>query len=414
MPSDCGGVTIRSVTKTYRAGVGRARVREMLPWPLDATVRRAFPGWWSRDTFDALHDVSISIEPGSSVGIVGHNGAGKTTLLKIIAEVTAPTSGRVVVPGRVAALLDALVGFHPDLTGRENTYLLGAIHGISRAEMAPRIERILEFAEIGELTDTPVKRYSAGMTARLGFATVTALEPNLVLIDEILAVGDAGFQRKCIGWLDTYRSSGGTLLFVSHNLALVRNMTEKVVWLDHGRVVEEGPTAEILSRYAVALERRHLADPKQRQWRRTVKAMHGQQDSRWGAGGARLSEVHVGQPVGHGSRLTVSMRYENSSLDEAMFCVGFVDESEREVGAATSPVVGLPGPDGSLDCHIEPLPLRPGIYFPVAAIVSSDGNIQDRWKLDKAIVIEQNGQIEVDGFGPVHISAEWSSGQEGR
>ncbi|TMK17406.1 MAG: ABC transporter ATP-binding protein [Actinobacteria bacterium] len=153
-------------------------------------------------------------------------------------------------------MIDALVGFHPDLTGRENVYLLSSMHGLGRRAVANKIDHIFEFAEITDLAETPLKRYSAGMAARLGFATIANLEMDVLLIDEILAVGDAAFQRKCIDWLSEFQSSGGTLMFVSHNLSLVRNMTKQILWLDHGRVVREGATTAVLADYARAMESR--------------------------------------------------------------------------------------------------------------------------------------------------------------
>src|SRR2546427_6004127 len=153
-------IVTRNVTKTYRIGVGRARVREMMPWPIDRVASRAFPNWWARDAFDALRDVSFSVPAGSSVGIIGHNGAGKTTLLKVIAGVTSPSKGRVDVSGRVAALIDLLVAFIPDLTGRENLYYLASMHGMSGRVMASRVQRVIDFAEISaDLLDTPIKHY---------------------------------------------------------------------------------------------------------------------------------------------------------------------------------------------------------------------------------------------------------------
>ena len=151
-------IHVEDVTKTYRSGIGRARIREMTPPPFDRWLARAFPNWWLRGTFNALEGISLSIDRGSSVGLIGHNGAGKTTTLKLIAGVTAPTKGSVHVTGRIAALIDVVVGFHPELTGRENVFLLGAIHGLTRKEMTGRLDRIMEFAEIGDLIDTPLKR----------------------------------------------------------------------------------------------------------------------------------------------------------------------------------------------------------------------------------------------------------------
>jgi len=339
--------------------------------------------------------------------MVGHNGAGKTTTLKVVDGVTSPTSGSVHVSGRIAALLDALVGFNPELTGRENIALLGAMHGFGRRAMLKRVDQIFDFAEISELADTPVKRYSAGMAARLGFATITALEVEILLVDEVLAVGDASFQRKCIGWLDEFRSDGGTLLFVSHNLALIRHMTEHVVWMDHGSVVAEGPTAEVLAKYGAAMERRQESNAPAHGRRAAKKAARSRGLHRWGVGGARVEEVRVGEPDAAG--LDVVIRYQREDLDRAVFCVGFIDEAGTEIGAAASAPVALTDPEGEIQCAIRPLPFRSGIYFPVVAIVSMDGQIRDRWRLDRAVVVDANGAGSFGAaFGPVTMQGEWS------
>jgi ABC-type polysaccharide/polyol phosphate transport system ATPase subunit len=399
-------VEARNVTKIYRIGVGRARVREMLPPPLDRVVARMFPTWWYRDTFHALEDVSVSVDRGASVGIVGHNGAGKTTLLKVIAGITGPNRGTVHTSGRLGALIDLLVGFHPDLTGVENTYLMGAIHGLGRRAMKRRIDRILDFAEIQEMADTPIKRYSAGMQARLGFSILVSIEPEILLIDEVLAVGDASFQRKCVEWLDGYREGGGTLLFVSHNLGLVRSMTERAVWLDHGKVMTDGATFDVLAQYARAMERRD-SDDVERKHKRGGGVARRRGLYRWGAGGARVQEVHVEEPTGERSDIDITITYEAAGLDRAIFCVGFLDESGLEIGAAASPALALDA-RGSVRCVIKPSPFRPGIYFPVAAILSTDGRVHDRWRLDRPIVLDRSGATSfVEDFGPVEIPATW-------
>jgi ABC-type polysaccharide/polyol phosphate transport system ATPase subunit len=406
-------ISVTHVTKTYRIGIGRARVREMVPPPVDTAIRTTFPRWWQKDTFDALHEVSIDVPAGAALGILGHNGAGKTTLLRVVSGVTAPSAGRVAVHGRIAALIDALVGFHPDLSGRENVLLLGAMHGLGRRTMENRLPRILEFAEIGDLVDTPVKRFSAGMVARLGFATLTALDADVMLVDEVLTVGDAAFQRQCIGWLDEFRQGGGTLLFVSHNLALVRSMTERALWLDHGRCVDEGPTGEIIPRYVKATEHRRVDESIRsgRLKREMRKHVEAQGLDRWGAGGVRLDHVQVEQRTENGSRLDVSIAYQRDALDAApmVFSIGFTDESGRDIGSVASPLIPLTAKKGALRCAISPLPLRSGIYFPVVAILSEDGLVRDRWKLDRAIVVERNGEMVLTDFGPIDIAGEWSS-----
>jgi ABC-type polysaccharide/polyol phosphate transport system ATPase subunit len=408
MSLEKNAIVTQGVTKTFRIGVGRARVREMLPSPFDRLAKRAFPNWWLRNTFNALEDVSLSIPRGSTVGLVGHNGAGKTTLLKVLAGITAPTAGSVALSGRVAALIDVLIGFHPDLTGRENAFMLGAMHGYSRRAMRDRIDRIMDFAEIDDLADTPLKRFSAGMTSRLGFATITAVDPDILLVDEILSVGDATFQRKCATWMDEYRRNGGTLLFVSHNLGLVRNMTERVVWIDHGKVVEDGDTNDVLASYARAMERRDDDGPSRR--REANKLMRSRGMHRWGAGGARLEEVHIEESPGLPLGIDVAITYESAELDQGMFCLGFVDERGHDVGAADSPLMSMNGGNHVVRCTIRPLPLRSGIYFPVVGILSSDGTVQDRWRLERAVVVDRDGEIALaDAFGAAHIAAEWDS-----
>jgi lipopolysaccharide transport system ATP-binding protein len=397
-------IALHDMTKTYRAGVGRARVREMLPWPLDRAVSLLFPKWWRKDTFDALKDVTLSVPTGTSLGIVGHNGAGKTTLLKVIAQVTEPTSGTVEVAGRVAALIDVVVGFHPELTGRENVFLLGAIHGFGRKAMAPRLQRIFEFADVDSHLDTPVKRYSSGMLSRLGFATLTALEVDVLLIDEVLAVGDAAFQQRCVRWLQDFQAGGGTLLFVSHNLGLVRGMTDRVVWINQGQVVADGATADVLAQYATAMEQRQGDDIARRK-NRVRKAMTARGMHRWGLGGAQIESVHIEEPIN--GRLDVTVSYESEGLREGAFYLGFVDELERELGGALSSVLELENGRGAIRCHIQPVPLRAGIYFPVVAVMAPDGKVADRWRLDRAVVIENDSDGGLHGFGPVSFGGIW-------
>ncbi len=353
---------------------------------------------------------------------MGHNGSGKTTLLKVISGVTAPTRGKVHVSGRVAALIDVIVGFHPDLTGRENAALLGAIFGMSQKEMDRRMDEILEFAEIDQYADTPIKRFSAGMGTRMAFGTLTVLNPEILLIDEVLAVGDASFQRKCINWLADYRTKGGTLLFVSHNLGLVRSMTDRAVWLDRGQVNGDGPTQEVIAEYSKAMEGRTAAlmEVKGRKGK-SRKAIFGMGLARWGAGGARVEDVQIKGGTGNGSvtagadgagegpgPLEFTIEFKATQIDRAIFCVGFLDEAGREIGGSTSEVVAL-GDEGSVRCEISPIPLRSGVYFPVVAILSADGTVQDRWRLERAVVVDQEGEITTaQDLGPVAIAASWS------
>lgn len=204
----------------------------------------------AREEFWALRDVSFDIPRGQAVGIIGRNGAGKSTLLKLLSRITEPTEGRIDLRGRVASLLEVGTGFHPELTGRENIYLNGAILGMSRQEIRGRFDEIVEFSGVERFLDTPVKRFSSGMYVRLAFAVAAHLEPEILVVDEVLAVGDAGFQRKCLGKMgEVSRSEGRTILFVSHQLDMVRSLCSRCIMLGDGRMVAEGTPEEVIDKY---------------------------------------------------------------------------------------------------------------------------------------------------------------------
>ncbi|NJL00689.1 MAG: ABC transporter ATP-binding protein [Spirulinaceae cyanobacterium RM2_2_10] len=214
--------------------------------------------WWDRKTHDnheefwALRDVSFSIRQGDRVGIIGRNGAGKSTLLKILSRITEPTTGSIHLHGRVASLLEVGTGFHPELTGRENIFLNGAILGMGRIEIKQKFDEIVAFAEVEQFLDTPVKRYSSGMYVRLAFAVAAHLEPEILLIDEVLAVGDAKFQKKCLGKMETVSREGRTVLFVSHNMGLVSQLCNRGIYLQQGCVAKWGTVDEAIAAYLLA------------------------------------------------------------------------------------------------------------------------------------------------------------------
>jgi lipopolysaccharide transport system ATP-binding protein len=215
----------------------------------------SFPGWKSkamvtREEFWALEDVSFNIEQSDRVGIIGRNGAGKSTLLKILSRITEPTKGEIRIKGRVASLLEVGTGFHPELTGRENIFLNGAILGMGRAEIKRKFDEIVDFAEIEKFLDTPVKRYSSGMYVRLAFAVAAHLEPEILIVDEVLAVGDAQFQKKCLGKMeDVSKNEGRTVLFVSHNLSAVKALCTSSIILHKGKKILQGDVFESLAKY---------------------------------------------------------------------------------------------------------------------------------------------------------------------
>jgi lipopolysaccharide transport system ATP-binding protein len=201
------------------------------------------------ETFWALEDVSLEVREGEVLGLIGRNGAGKTTLLKILSRITRPTVGWAEIYGRVGTLLEVGTGFHPELTGRENTFLSGAILGMSKREINRKFDEIVAFAEIDKFIDTPVKHYSSGMYVRLAFAVAAHLEPEILLVDEVLAVGDAAFQRKCLGKMSDVSRQGRTIVFVSHNMAALRRLCTRAIWLDGGQVMKNGDAGEVVDHY---------------------------------------------------------------------------------------------------------------------------------------------------------------------
>jgi len=228
-------IRVENLSKLYH--IGRARQRhDTLRDALSAAFRRPASRAARREdeTLWALRDVSFEVQRGEVVGIIGRNGAGKSTLLKILSRITEPTSGRAEIHGRVGSLLEVGTGFHPELTGRENVYLNGAILGMHRTEIDRKFDEIVAFAEIEKFLDTPVKHYSSGMYVRLAFAVAAHLDPEILLVDEVLAVGDAAFQRKCLGKMDSVGKEGRTVLFVSHNMAAVTNLCDWGLLLDAG------------------------------------------------------------------------------------------------------------------------------------------------------------------------------------
>jgi homopolymeric O-antigen transport system ATP-binding protein len=269
----------------------------------------------------ALRDVSLQIERGEAVGLIGRNGAGKSTLLKLLSRITLPTEGRILMRGRVATLLEVGTGFHPELSGRENIFVNGAILGMRRREIEARFDHIVEFSGIERFIDTPVKRYSSGMFVRLAFAVAAHLEPEILLVDEVLAVGDAEFQRKCLGKMHEVADRGRTVVFVSHNLSAVQRLCSRAFVIDDGRLVAEGTAAEAVATY---LDR---ASPEQR----VGVSVIGDDVERFvGSGIARLRKIAMTDADGHptssvrlGERFRVTMTYEAfEPIDEAIIELG--------------------------------------------------------------------------------------------
>jgi homopolymeric O-antigen transport system ATP-binding protein len=283
-------IEVEGLGKQYRIGASMPAYRTLRDSIADmARGRRERP---SREMIWALRDVSFEVEQGRAIGVIGANGAGKTTLLKILSRITEPTAGEARVCGLVGSLLEVGTGFHPELTGRENTYLNGAILGMPRREITRKFDEIVSFAGVEKFIDTPVKRYSSGMYVRLAFAVAAHLDSDILLVDEVLSVGDFGFQRRCLGKMQEQTSAEGrTVLFVSHNLASVKMLTERCLWLDKGRIQAFGPTDEVFRRYV---------------------ASHGESTR---GGFVDLSDVTVGRP--RGKQLGGELCFESLELIDA-------------------------------------------------------------------------------------------------
>lgn len=256
-------ITVSGLSKRYLIGHNRKRerytaLRDVVARNLKAMARTARDMATGRqiiqadevEEFWALNDVSFKIEQGEAVGIIGRNGAGKSTLLKVLSRITEPTRGRIEIAGRVASLLEVGTGFHPELTGRENIFLNGAILGMSQAEIRRKFDEIVAFADVEKFLDTPVKRYSSGMYVRLAFAVAAHLEPEILVVDEVLAVGDAAFQKKCLGKMRDVSRGGRTVLFVSHNMEAIARLCTRSIFLVKGRLEVEGDTRDVIKAYA--------------------------------------------------------------------------------------------------------------------------------------------------------------------
>jgi lipopolysaccharide transport system ATP-binding protein len=314
------------------------------------------------ETLWALQDVSMTINAGEVVGLIGHNGAGKSTLLKVLSRIVEPTTGWADVTGRAGSLLEVGTGFHPELTGRENIFLNGAILGMRRAEIRQRFDEIVAFADIERFLDTPVKRYSSGMSVRLAFAVAAHLEPEILLVDEVLAVGDAAFQRKSLAKMNEVAQGGRTVIFVSHNLATIQSLCERGVLLERGRVIADAPVKDAVDSYLAALEQSASddlltrTDRDGRAWEESRIAKVGIYDTSSGH-----ADVAVG---GRPAKIVV----EVTEVLPMMGCqitilnsLGHpVTSFDSEVSAASDVHDGELG--RRIECEIESLPLVPGRY----------------------------------------------------
>jgi lipopolysaccharide transport system ATP-binding protein len=345
--------------------------------------------------FWALRNLNLDIRQGEMIGVIGRNGAGKSTLLKLLSRITEPTNGRIRLRGRVASLLEVGTGFHPELTGRENIFLNGSILGMTRAEIKCRFDEIVAFAEISRFLDTPVKRYSSGMYVRLAFAVAAHLEPEILIVDEVLAVGDAEFQKKCLGKMEDATSrQGRTIILVSHQLPTVQKLCTRCILMDQGRISYDGDTQDTLDRYtrhAASLSSSRLSDRIDRQ----------------GAGNARVIQIDILDSAGNavheiftGNDLVLRMSYkvdDGLTLSNCILSLTILRDGRPMILLASNLVNGdslrLSG-SGEAEFILPELPLSGGRYH-ISTYLASNGNTVQDWVDDAAFI----DVIDADYYG---------------
>jgi lipopolysaccharide transport system ATP-binding protein len=365
-------IKIEHLSKRYRLGRSQASyhtLRETLAdllkafWRLPQGAFRITPSQTSaQEEIWALQDVSLEIPPGEILGIIGRNGAGKTTLLKVLSRITEPTEGRVKLSGRVGSLLEVGTGFHPELTGRENIFMNGAILGMSRREIQRKFEEIVSFAEIEPFLDTPLKRYSTGMGTRLAFAVAAHLETDILLVDEVLAVGDMGFRKKCLGKMRDVTQAGRTVLFVSHDMNSIRRICRSGVWLDQGRVKAAGGVQETVSKYEAS-----FLGPEGKRAARVERQTppHSQKWFSW----ASLAQS-TGEPTtvfNYGETLLLTLGMAGRTPHHTHYVEWYlndIDQGNRVAFGASHafPEGDAPGDATEIRFEIGPLPLSEGNY----------------------------------------------------
>jgi ABC-type polysaccharide/polyol phosphate transport system ATPase subunit len=362
-----------------------------------ALLRRELPR--TRELW-ALREVDLEIAPGQAFGIVGPNGSGKSTLLKLLAGIFAPSTGTLAVGGRVGSLIEIGAGFHPEFTGVENVYLNAAIYGLKREYIHRHLEEIIAFAELESFADVPVRTYSSGMYMRLGFSVAMHIQPDILLLDEVLAVGDEAFQQKCYGKIGDFKRAGGTIVFVSHDPGAVERLCDEAVLLDHGRSVERGSSGDVVRAYH----------------RRLVSASREGADERVGRAGGPVRVHEVRAVAGDGTvrdRFTEGepmalevWLYAEDGLDDGRVTLGLRDSGGQGLGSQAASGVRLrPGQLERLRLHFPGLPLREGRFYVDVVLETGDGDAQlDR--AERALELSVFGQDPAGG-GPIRLGGTW-------
>lgn len=420
-------ISIRNLSKMYHLGtINRRTLADEIHYgwlklrgkdpvahmgKLGERARERNPEFW------ALKNVSFDVQPGEIIGIIGRNGAGKSTLLKILTRITEPTTGEAVINGRVGSLLEVGTGFHPELTGRENVFMNGTILGMKKREIDARFDEIVAFSEIEQFIDTPVKRYSSGMYVRLAFAVAAHLEPEILLVDEVLAVGDAQFQKKCLGKMGGVAKEGRTVLFVSHNMTAVENLCSRAVWLQDGRVAHMGECPEVIQCYLGALENGKEQIPLR------------DRTDRLGTGRAKITDLRVtdleGNPVvtlqsGRSYRfgLTCRLAPGEQRIPNVVASIALNDRRDETVWLVRSSFTNQnqtlgPG-DTLVACTVRDFNLAEGSYAATLFLSQGETEILDCIGRGAEVVVVGGDFFRTGSKGlPSHcatlIRSEWSS-----
>jgi len=375
---------------------------------LTDSLSSVFKAKGSKEEFWALQNLNFEINQGERVGIIGRNGAGKSTLLKVLSRIVKPTTGRVELRGRIASLLEVGTGFHPELSGRENIFLNGSILGMSKAEIKSKFDEIVAFYEVEKFLDTPVKRYSSGMYVRLAFAVAAHLEPEILIVDEVLAVGDAEFQRKCLGKMKDVAGSGRTVILVSHNMAAVQHLCERAIYLRNGNLIESGPSEQVIGTYMRAAQGPAAANLAIREDRSGNGKVRFNSLALRDAKGNAVSALTCGQE----GRIALQLNNPGkSTINGLMISLGIDDHLGNRIVLLSSEVTGqitnVSGDNVNVNVIIPRLPLKQGTYG-LTLFASSNGEVAD-WIQDAVMMnvdagdYYNSGKMPPDGQGHICI-----------
>jgi lipopolysaccharide transport system ATP-binding protein len=365
------------------------------------------------EQFWALRDISFEVDQGEVVGVIGRNGAGKSTLLKILSRITEPTTGYAEIRGRVGSLLEVGTGFHPELSGRENIYLNGAILGMPRREIERKFDEIVAFAEVDKFIDTPVKHYSSGMYLRLAFGVAAHLEPEILVVDEVLAVGDAAFQKKCLGKMGDVAKAGRTVIFVSHNMGAVSALCSRALLLDNGRIATVGDPQTVISTYLSQVRARGEVPLIER-------------SDREGNESLRFTSIAIldslGQPsdtVSAGDDIAIELEFDTRgrTLKEVVFQIRFMDSMGQSLFSCLTRTVNsnfdeLP-PYGRVRCYIPKLPLAPGAYILTIICKENGYTLADKVEAAADVTVASGdyfgtGRVTPPDCGPFLVAHKWA------